>query len=67
MEPGSRAAYQAVIARLAARGAQAVVLGCTEIGLLIGPGDSPIPVIDSAAVHAAALAAYALEPALALA
>ncbi len=64
VEPGSRAAYQAVIARLAARGAQAVVLGCTEIGLLIGPGDSPIPVIDSAAVHAAALAAYALEPAL---
>ena len=65
VEAGSRAAYQAVIARLAARGAQAVVLGCTEIGLLIGPGDSPIPVIDSAAVHAAALAAYALEPALA--
>jgi aspartate racemase len=65
VEAGSRAAYQAVIARLAARGAQAVVLACTEIGMLIGPGDSPIPVIDSAAVHAAALAAYALEPALA--
>jgi aspartate racemase len=61
----SRAAYLAVIDRLAARGAQAVVLACTEIGLLIGPDDSPIPVIDSAAVHAAALAAYALEPALA--
>ena len=61
VEAGSRAAYQAVIERLAARGAQAVVLGCTEIGLLIGPDDSPIPVIDSAAVHAAALAAYALD------
>jgi aspartate racemase len=65
VEADSCAAYQAVIARLAARGAQAVVLGCTEIGLLIGPDDSPIPVIDSAAVHATALAAYALEPVLA--
>lgn len=65
VEAGSRAAYQTVIERLAARGAQAIVLACTEIGLLLGPGDSPIPVIDSAAVHAAALAAYALQPALA--
>jgi aspartate racemase len=65
VEQGSRAAYQGVIAWLAARGAQAVVLACTEIGLLIGPKDSTIPVIDSATVHADALAAYALEPALA--
>lgn len=62
--PASRAAYQDVIGRLADRGAQAVVLACTEIGLLVAPGDSPVPLIDSASAHATALAAYALEPAV---
>jgi aspartate racemase len=61
----SRAAYVKVIEDLAAAGAQAVVLACTEIGLLVGPEDSPIPVIDSAHAHARAAAAFALEPALA--
>ena len=60
----SRDAYVAVIERLAARGAQAVVLACTEIGLLVGPDDSPLPLVDSAEVHARALAEAALaEPA----
>ena len=54
----------AVIERLAEQGAQAVVLACTEIGLLVGPDDSPLPLIYSADAHAAALATYALEPAL---
>lgn len=56
----SREAYLAVIRDLEARGAEAVVLACTEIGLLVGPDDSPLPVVDSAEVHARALADIAL-------
>lgn len=56
----SRAAYVAAIRRLAERGADAVVLACTEIGLLVGPDDSPLPVIDSAEVHARELGRVAL-------
>ena len=54
VEPASRVDYQRIIGQLAERGAQAVVLACTEIGLLIGPGDSVLPLIDSAWVHAMA-------------
>jgi aspartate racemase len=64
--PESRAAYVGVIERLAEQGAQAVVLACTEIGLLVGADDSPLPLICSADAHARALAEVALEePALA--
>ena len=48
----SRAAYRAVISDLVERGADAIVLGCTEIGLLIGPNDAHVPVFDSTRVHA---------------
>lgn len=57
----SRAAYVAAIEGMAARGAEAVVLACTEIGLLLGPDDSPLPLVDSCAAHAAALADVALD------
>lgn len=57
----SRRAYQDVICGLAAEGAQAVILGCTEIGLLIRPEDSPLPVFDTARIHAAEAARLALE------
>jgi aspartate racemase len=50
----SRAAYVDVISRLAAEGAEAVILGCTEITLLIGAADSPLPAVDTTALHAAA-------------
>ncbi len=59
--PRSRTAYQAVIARLANGGAQAVILGCTEIMLLIGAEDSPVPLFDTTRLHAEA----ALDRALA--
>ncbi|WP_457203573.1 aspartate/glutamate racemase family protein [Nocardioides sp. HB32] len=52
----SRQRYVEVIDRLAEQGAEAVVFACTEIGLLIGPEDSALPVIDSAEVHARELA-----------
>lgn len=50
----SRAQYADIVVRLAEAGAEAVVLGCTEIGLLVGPDDLKLPVIDSALVHALA-------------
>lgn len=59
-EPSSRAAYVRIIEQLAARGAEAVILGCTEIGLLIDGGDSPIPTFDTTAIHARAAARHAL-------
>jgi len=56
----SRARFQAVIARLAEEGAESVILGCTEIGLLISQADSNLPVHDSTKVHAAAAVEFAL-------
>lgn len=57
----SRRAYQAVIDGLGAAGAQAVILGCTEIGLLIKPADSSLPRFDSTALHALAAVDWALS------
>ena len=48
----SRESYQEVIADLVERGAQAVILGCTEIGLLISEDDCSVPIIDTTVVHA---------------
>ena len=50
----SRQYYSQVIKDLAEQGAEGVILGCTEIGLLIKQADSPIPVFDTTAIHAAA-------------
>src|SRR5690606_11213117 len=57
----SRRVYQAAIDRMAARGAQAVILGCTEIGMLIDDDSSSLPTYDTTALHARALVAAALE------
>jgi aspartate racemase len=57
----SRAVYQHVIESLAARGAQAVILGCTEITLLIKPADSALPVFDTTALHAQAAVEWAID------
>lgn len=56
----SREKYRAVITRLVDRGAEAVILGCTEIMLLIGPQDSPVPVFDTTRLHAEAAVDWAL-------
>jgi len=50
----SRAAYRGVIARLIEAGAEAVILGCTEIMLLVRPEDSAVPLFDTTALHVAA-------------
>jgi len=56
----SRATYVTAIERLAARGAQAVILGCTEIGMLIDDDVSPLPVYDTTQLHALAAVDAAL-------
>ena len=56
----SRAAYVAVIGRLVEAGCDGVILGCTEIELLIGPQDSPVPVLPTTRLHAEAAVAWAL-------
>ena len=56
----SRQYYTQVINELAAQGAEGVILGCTEIGLLISRADSPIPVFDTTAIHAAAAVQFLL-------
>ncbi len=53
--------YQEVIARGKAKGATAVVLGCTEIGLLINHNNSPLPVLDTLESHVKALCDFALN------
>lgn len=58
----SRAAYTEVINRLVASGAEGVVLGCTEIELLIGQEDSPVPVFATTRLHAEAAVTAALAP-----
>ncbi len=50
----SRAHYRQIMSGLADRGAEAVILGCTEISLLVGAKDSPVPLFDTTALHAAA-------------
>jgi len=57
----SRQAYRQVIASLAARGAEAVILGCTEIGLLVGEADATVPLFDTTLLHARAAADEALR------
>jgi aspartate racemase len=56
----SRRAYREVVDRLVARGAQGVVLGCTEIELLIGPDDVDVPTFPTTALHVAATVRAAL-------
>jgi aspartate racemase len=57
----SRHAYRKVIERLVARGAEAIILGCTEIMLLVAAEDSPVPLFDTTGLHAEAAVARALR------
>jgi len=57
----SRKKYQGVIQELGAAGAEAVILGCTEIGLLIKPGDSALPPFDTTELHALAAVDWSLS------
>jgi aspartate racemase len=57
----SRDACRRIVAGLVARGAQAVILGCTEITLLLGQQDCAVPVLDTTSIHAVKAAELALE------
>ena len=59
----SRSAYRSVIANLVAGGAQCILLGCTEIGLLIGAEDADVPIFDTTILHAQRAVELALAPA----
>ena len=61
VRPESRAAYRDIIARLVARGAQGVILGCTEIMLLVSDADSAVPLFDTTTLHALAAVDRALH------
>ena len=60
IQAASREAYLTVINSLAEQGAQAVILGCTEIGLLIKQTDTSVPLYDTTAIHAAQAVEQAL-------
>ncbi|MEZ5476084.1 MAG: aspartate/glutamate racemase family protein [Thiolinea sp.] len=57
----SRQAYLHIIRQLADQGAEAVILGCTEIGLLVKQADTDVPLLDTTAIHAAHAVRFALE------
>jgi aspartate racemase len=60
--PESRSAYRRIMESLASQGAQAIILGCTEISLLVSQADSRLPLFDTTAIHARAAAEASLEP-----
>jgi aspartate racemase len=55
----SRQAYVQIMEALVERGAQGIILGCTEIGLLVRDSDSRVPLFDTTKIHAEAAVAYA--------
>lgn len=59
--PESRSEYRRIMNSLAAQGAEAIILGCTEISLLVSQPDSNVPLFDTTAIHARAAAEMALE------
>jgi aspartate racemase len=56
----SRQAFVDVAQRLAMRGADSLILGCTEVGMLLDEGNSPLPIFDTALIHADAAVDFAL-------
>lgn len=61
LDPGSRAQLVRIMDELSSQGAQGIILGCTELGLLIHTEDSPLPLFDTTQIHAVRAAALAME------
>ncbi|HSQ10703.1 MAG TPA: aspartate/glutamate racemase family protein [Burkholderiaceae bacterium] len=57
----SRAEYREIMAQLVRQGAEAIILGCTEITLLVGQADATVPLFDTTSIHARKAAEWALE------
>jgi aspartate racemase len=62
IKDSSKAEYLRIIDALADQGAEAVILGCTEIGMLVKQSDTPIALVDTTAVHAEKAVEYATQP-----
>ena len=62
IRPESRMSLHRIMTRLAEQGAEGVILGCTELGLLVGNDDSPVPLFDTTRIHALAAVDSALQP-----
>lgn len=60
IRPASRDRFRDTITNLISSGAEAVILGCTEIGLLVSERDSAVPIFDTTAIHARAAAKWAI-------
>ena len=58
--PASKAHYLATMDRLVRAGAEGIILGCTEIGMLVNQPDSQVPLFDTTRIHAVAAVDYAL-------
>jgi aspartate racemase len=61
VEPASRTAFLHIIAGLVDQGAQAIILGCTEFAMLVGPDDAAVPLFDTTRMHAQAAVALAVS------
>jgi aspartate racemase len=61
INPASKALYEDIMAHLVSKGAQGIILGCTEIGLLVGDGDCTVPLFDTTRIHAIAAVKKALR------
>lgn len=61
VEGASREEYRRIMAGLVERGAQGIILGCTEIMLLVGESDASVPLFDTTTIHARSAAQFALE------
>jgi aspartate racemase len=61
IKPESRQTYREIIGRLIERGAQGIILGCTEIMLLVTNEDSAVPLFDTTTIHAIAAVDHALR------
>lgn len=61
INPESKTKYLEIIKKLEKEGAEGVILGCTEIGMLVKKGDTDIPLFDTAIIHAEQAAIYSIE------
>jgi aspartate racemase len=62
IKPSSKMKYLDIMGHLAEEGAEGIILGCTEIGLLIKEEDVRVPLFDTTRIHALAAVEYALQP-----
>ena len=61
IEPPSKAQYLDIIEQMVSQGAEGIILGCTEIGLLVQQADSQVPLFDTTRIHAEAAVEYSLQ------